>query len=160
MSEDGLWYKDAVFYELHVRSYQDGDNDGIGDFRGLTSRLDYLQDLGVDCIWLLPFYESPLRDDGYDIADYETINPSYGTMRDFRAFVDEAHKRGLRVVTELVFNHTSYRRRTSSASDARPESRISASTSTNERNFSASSANTPPIARPRIVRRTFSESDP
>ncbi len=101
------WYKDAVIYELHVRAFHDSNDDGIGDFRGLTSKLDYLQDLGVTALWLLPFYPSPLRDDGYDIADYSSINPSYGTMRDFRRFLDEAHKRGLRVITELVINHTS-----------------------------------------------------
>ncbi len=107
MADDGLWYKDAVFYELHVRSFQDGTGDGIGDFRGLTSRLDYLQNLGIDCIWLLPFYESPFRDDGYDIADFTKIHPRYGTLEDFQAFLDEAHKRGLRVIADLVINHTS-----------------------------------------------------
>jgi len=101
------WYKDAIIYELHVRAFQDSDGDGIGDFRGLTSRLDYLQDLGVTAIWLLPFYPSPLRDDGYDIADYTAVHPDYGTMADFRRFVTEAHKRDLRVITELVINHTS-----------------------------------------------------
>ncbi|HEV3165452.1 MAG TPA: maltose alpha-D-glucosyltransferase [Isosphaeraceae bacterium] len=107
MSDDGLWYKDAVFYELHVRSFQDADGDGIGDFRGLTSRLDYIQDLGVDCIWLLPMYASPLRDDGYDIADYTSIHPSYGTMQDFQDFLNTAHSRGLKVIADLVLNHTS-----------------------------------------------------
>jgi len=102
-----LWYKDAIIYELHVKSYCDSDADGIGDFPGLTSKLDYLQDLGVTAIWLLPFYPSPLRDDGYDIADYYTVHPSYGTLDDFRTFLDEAHARGLRVITELVINHTS-----------------------------------------------------
>src|SRR3954469_18697633 len=104
---DPLWYKDAIIYELHVRAFQDSDGDGIGDFRGLTRRLDYLQDLGVTALWLLPFYPSPLRDDGYDIADYTDIHPNYGTLNDFRAFLDEAHRRGLRVITELVLNHTS-----------------------------------------------------
>ena len=107
MAEDGLWYKDAVFYELHVRSFQDSNGDGVGDFRGLTSRLDYIRDLGVDCIWLLPFYDSPLKDDGYDIADYRTIHPNYGTMADFEDFLAAAHRRGLRVITDLVMNHTS-----------------------------------------------------
>ena len=107
MAEDGHWYKDAVFYELHVRSFQDGKNDGVGDFRGLTSRLDYLKDLGIDCIWLLPFFDSPLRDDGYDIADYRKVHPNYGTMEDFQAFLDAAHQRGLRVIADLVMNHTS-----------------------------------------------------
>ena len=84
---DPLWYKDAVIYEVHVRAFYDSDADGIGDFRGLTSKLEYLRELGVSAIWLLPFYPSPLRDDGYDIADYTTVNPSYGTLRDFRGFL-------------------------------------------------------------------------
>jgi len=94
-------------YELHVRTFHDSDGDGIGDFRGLTQKLDYLQDLGVTALWLLPFCPSPLRDDGYDIADYSTIHPHYGSLRDFRDFLWEAHQRGLRVITELVVNHTS-----------------------------------------------------
>jgi len=101
------WHLDAVIYQLHVRTFCDSNGDGIGDFPGLTSRLPYLQDLGVTCLWLLPFYESPLRDDGYDIAHYERIHPPYGTHDDFRRFLDEAHARGLRVITELVINHTS-----------------------------------------------------
>ncbi|HUF53374.1 MAG TPA: maltose alpha-D-glucosyltransferase [Dehalococcoidia bacterium] len=105
--DDALWYKDAIIYQLHVRSFADSDADGIGDFRGLTDKLDYLQDLGVTAIWLLPFYPSPLRDDGYDIADYMDVNPSYGSLRDFQVLLREAHRRGLRVVTELVLNHTS-----------------------------------------------------
>ncbi|HVW22085.1 MAG TPA: maltose alpha-D-glucosyltransferase [Opitutaceae bacterium] len=104
---DPLWYKDAVIYQLHVKAFFDSNGDGVGDFRGLTTKLDYLKDLGITALWLLPFYPSPLRDDGYDIADYRGIHPSYGTMPDFRIFVREAHKRGLRVVTELVINHTS-----------------------------------------------------
>ena len=104
---DPLWYKDAVIYELHVKTFHDSDGDGIGDFRGLIQKLDYLQELGITAIWLLPFYPSPLRDDGYDIADYYDVNPNYGTLDDFRAFLAEAHKRGLRVITELVINHTS-----------------------------------------------------
>lgn len=107
LPNDPHWYKDAIIYELHVRSFYDSDGDGIGDFRGLTQKLDYIQDLGVTAIWLLPFYPSPLKDDGYDIADYTSVNPSYGTMRDVRAFVREAHRRGLHVITELVCNHTS-----------------------------------------------------
>ncbi|MDR7548913.1 MAG: maltose alpha-D-glucosyltransferase [Armatimonadota bacterium] len=107
LSEDPLWYKDAVIYELHVRGFYDSDGDGVGDFRGLTQKLGYLQDLGVTALWLLPFYPSPLRDDGYDIADYTGVHPSYGTLRDFEAFLHEAHRRGLRVITELVLNHTS-----------------------------------------------------
>jgi maltose alpha-D-glucosyltransferase / alpha-amylase len=105
--DDLLWYKDAVIYQLHVKAYSDANGDGIGDFKGLASKLDYIEDLGVTAIWLLPFYPSPLHDDGYDIADYRNINPSYGTMRDFRLFVREAHRRGLHVITELVVNHTS-----------------------------------------------------
>ena len=104
---DPLWYKRAVIYQAHVRSFCDSDTNGIGDFRGLTEKLDYLQDLGVTAIWLLPFYPSPLRDDGYDISDYCSINPIYGTLADFKAFLREAHKRGLRVITELVINHMS-----------------------------------------------------
>src|SRR5262245_20652513 len=104
---DPLWYKDAIIYEVHVRAFQDSNADGIGDFRGLTERLDYLRDLGVTAIWLLPFYPSPLKDDGYDIADYNSINPIYGTLRDFKVFLQEAHRRNLRVITELVVNHTS-----------------------------------------------------
>jgi maltose alpha-D-glucosyltransferase/alpha-amylase len=104
---DPLWYKDAIIYELHVKTFADSDRDGIGDFRGLIQKLDYLHELGITAIWLLPFYPSPLKDDGYDIADYFDVNPNYGTLEDFRAFLDEAHKRGLRVITELVINHTS-----------------------------------------------------
>jgi len=104
---DPLWYRDAIIYELHVRSFFDSTGNGIGDFPGLTSRLDYLQDLGITAIWLLPFYPSPLRDDGYDIADYREVNPAYGTLDDFRTFLGEAHRRGIRVITELVVNHTS-----------------------------------------------------
>lgn len=105
--ENPQWYKDAIIYELHVRTFYDSNGDGYGDFQGLTEKLDYLQDLGVTAIWLLPFYPSPLRDDGYDIADYTKVNPTYGTMQDVRRFVSEAHRRGLRVITELVCNHTS-----------------------------------------------------
>ncbi len=101
------WYKDAIIYELHVRAYHDSVGDGTGDFRGLTQKLDYLQDLGVTALWLLPFYPSPLRDDGYDIADYSQIHPDYGTMESFREFLAAAHQRNLRVITELVINHTS-----------------------------------------------------
>ncbi|HEV2446081.1 MAG TPA: maltose alpha-D-glucosyltransferase [Candidatus Sulfopaludibacter sp.] len=104
---DPLWYKDAIIYEIHVRAFADSNNDGIGDFPGLLSRLDYLQDLGVTCLWLLPFFPSPLRDDGYDIANYCDVNPSYGTLADFKAFLDAAHQRGMQVMIELVINHTS-----------------------------------------------------
>jgi maltose alpha-D-glucosyltransferase/alpha-amylase len=106
-TNDPLWYKDAIVYQLHIKAFFDTSGDGIGDFVGLTQKLDYLSELGVSAIWLLPFYPSPLRDDGYDISDYKNINPAYGTMRDFRNFVREAHKRDLRVITELVVNHTS-----------------------------------------------------
>jgi maltose alpha-D-glucosyltransferase/alpha-amylase len=105
--ESARWYQDAVIYELHVRAFQDSNADGIGDFVGLVQRLDYLRDLGATAVWLLPFYPSPLRDDGYDIANYRAIHPAYGTMRDFRTFLREAHRRELRVITELVLNHTS-----------------------------------------------------
>ncbi len=101
------WYKDAVIYELHIKAFYDSNNDGIGDFAGLLQRLDYLQELGVTAIWVLPFYPSPLRDDGYDIADYYTINPRYGNIEEFKQFLDQAHKRNLKVITELVVNHTS-----------------------------------------------------
>jgi len=104
---DELWYKDAIIYQLHVKAFADSNNDGIGDFVGLTEKLDYLQELGVTALWLLPFYPSPGRDDGYDIADYGAINPDFGTMKDFRRFIGEAKRRGLRVITELVINHTS-----------------------------------------------------
>ncbi len=108
-ASDPLWYKDAILYELHVRAFNDSNNDGIGDLRGLIERLDYVQDLGVTCLWLLPFFPSPLRDDGYDISDYLNIHPDYGTLEDFQALLDAAHDRGLQVMIELVVNHTSDR---------------------------------------------------
>ncbi|MBD0370117.1 MAG: maltose alpha-D-glucosyltransferase [Pyrinomonadaceae bacterium] len=107
LRDDPLWYKDAVFYEVYVRGFYDSNGDGIGDFRGLTEKLDYLEWLGVDCLWLLPMYVSPLRDGGYDISDYYTILPEFGTIEDFKTFLDEAHARGIRVITDLVINHTS-----------------------------------------------------
>src|SRR5262249_38502199 len=107
MNDDQLWYKDAIIYETHVKAFFDSNNDGVGDIPGLIQKLDYLQDLGITCIWLLPFYPSPLRDDGYDIAAYRGINPLYGSLTDFRHFIREAHRRKLRVMTELVINHTS-----------------------------------------------------
>ncbi|MCC6173817.1 MAG: maltose alpha-D-glucosyltransferase [Chloroflexi bacterium] len=107
LEDDDLWYKDAIVYELHVRAFYDSDADGIGDFRGLIEKLDYLKDLGVTCIWILPFFPSPLKDDGYDIANYHDVHPSLGTLVDFETFVIEAHRRGLRVMTEMVMNHTS-----------------------------------------------------
>ncbi len=106
-ADDPQWYRDAVIYELHIKAYADSNGDGVGDFRGLTERLDHVQSLGVNTVWLLPFYPSPLRDDGYDVADYRDVHPKYGTLDDFRSFVAEAHRRGLRVITELVVNHTS-----------------------------------------------------
>ncbi|HEY7300553.1 MAG TPA: maltose alpha-D-glucosyltransferase [Xanthobacteraceae bacterium] len=126
LEDDGLWYKDAIIYQLHVKAFADSNNDGIGDFAGLTDRLDYLQDLGVTALWLLPFYPSPGRDDGYDIADYRRINSDFGSMRDFRRFMHEAKRRRLRVIIELVINHTSDQhpwfrraRRSKRGSDAR-----------------------------------------
>jgi maltose alpha-D-glucosyltransferase/alpha-amylase len=101
------WYKDAIIYELHIKAFSDGNGDGIGDFTGLLEKISYLKDLGVTAIWLLPFYPSPLRDDGYDISDYYSINPSYGNIRDFKRFLKECHRSGLKVITELVINHTS-----------------------------------------------------
>jgi maltose alpha-D-glucosyltransferase/alpha-amylase len=106
-TDRALWYKDAVIYQLHVKAFFDSNGDGVGDFKGLTSKLDYIQELGVNVVWLLPFYPSPLKDDGYDIADYRNVHPQYGTREDFKSFLDEAHRRGLRVITELVVNHTS-----------------------------------------------------
>ncbi len=105
--DDPLWYKDAIVYEVHVKAFQDANNDGVGDFRGLIDRLDYLEELGVNTLWLLPFYPSPLRDDGYDISDYHNVNPSYGTRQDVRTLIRELHRRHMRLVTELVINHTS-----------------------------------------------------
>lgn len=107
LSDTLHWYKDAIIYELHIKAFKDGNGDGIGDFQGLSEKLDYLQWLGVTAIWLLPFYPSPLRDDGYDIADYYGINPRYGTLEEFKTLLDEAHRRGLKVITELVINHSS-----------------------------------------------------
>jgi maltose alpha-D-glucosyltransferase/alpha-amylase len=107
MNENPLWYKDAVFYEVNVRAYRDSNADGHGDLVGLASKLDYLQDLGVDCLWLLPIYASPLVDDGYDIADYYKVHPDYGTVQDFKDLIQGAHQRGIRVIADLVLNHTS-----------------------------------------------------
>ena len=107
LESDELWFQDAIIYQLHVKAFADSNNDGMGDFAGLTEKLDYLEDLGVTALWLLPFYPSPGRDDGYDISDYLHINPDFGTMQDFRRFMQEARRRKLRVITELVINHTS-----------------------------------------------------
>src|ERR1700740_1065092 len=100
LDSDELWYKDAIIYQLHVKAFADSNNDGVGDFAGLTEKLDYLQDLGITAVWVLPFCPSPWRDDGYDISDYTNVHPSYGSLRDFQGFLREAHLRGLRVITE------------------------------------------------------------
>src|SRR6266851_8350291 len=105
--DDPLWYKDAVIYQLNVKSFFDSNDDGIGDFKGLTSKLEYIRDLGVNTIWLMPFYPSPLKDDGYDISDYQNVHPQYGTLDDFRTMMHEAHRLGLKVVTVLIINNTS-----------------------------------------------------
>ena len=107
VKEDLLWYKDAIIYQVHVRTFYDSNGDGIGDFQGLEQKLDYLQELGTNAIWLMPFFPSPLRDDGYDIADYYSVHSSYGTLDDFRKFLKAAHDRGIRVIIEMVLNHTS-----------------------------------------------------
>ena len=107
LNTDVLWYKDAIIYQVHVRTFHDSNGDGIGDFPGLEQRLDYLQELGVSAIWLMPFFPSPLRDDGYDISDYQTVHPGYGTLEDFRKLLESAHERGIRVIIEMVLNHTS-----------------------------------------------------
>ena len=107
LTQDGLWYKDAIIYQVHVRTFRDSNADGIGDFRGLAEKLDYLQELGINALWLMPFFPSPLRDDGYDIADYRSVHPSYGTLDDFKNFLGAAHERGIRVIVEMVLNHTS-----------------------------------------------------
>ncbi|MCC6616607.1 MAG: maltose alpha-D-glucosyltransferase [Anaerolineae bacterium] len=117
-----LWYKDAVFYQVHVRTFYDSNGDGIGDFPGLTEKLDHIKSLGVDCIWLLPFYPSPLRDDGYDIADYRNVHPDYGTLSDFKRFLRKAHRLGLRVVADLVMNHTSDQHAWFQAARSNPDS--------------------------------------
>ena len=106
-NKDALWYKDAIIYQVHVRTFYDSNGDGIGDFLGLDQKLDYLQELGINTIWLMPFFPSPLRDDGYDIADYDSVHSSYGTLEDFKKFLESAHERGIRVIIEMVLNHTS-----------------------------------------------------
>ena len=107
LNRDVLWYKDAIIYQVHVRTFHDSNGDGIGDFPGLEEKLDYLQELGTSAIWLMPFFPSPLRDDGYDIADYNAVHSSYGTLEDFRKFLGSAHDRGIRIIIEMVSNHTS-----------------------------------------------------
>ena len=107
IESDPQWYRDAIIYELHVKAFFDSNQDGVGDFPGLIQKLDYLQGLGITCLWILPFYPSPLRDDGYDISNYSRVNKLYGVRKDFKKFVREAHDRNIRVITELVINHTS-----------------------------------------------------
>ena len=107
LTPDDRWYQRAVFYEVFVRGFYDANGDGTGDLRGLTEKLDYLEWLGIDCIWLLPFYQSPLRDGGYDISNFFALHPDYGSVEDFREFVEQAHQRGMRVIADLVMNHTS-----------------------------------------------------
>jgi maltose alpha-D-glucosyltransferase / alpha-amylase len=107
LPQDALWYKDAIVYQVHVRTFRDSNGDGIGDFRGLAEKLDYLQELGINALWLMPFFPSPLRDDGYDISDYRSVHPTYGTLDDFKNFLVAAHERGIRVIVEMVLNHTS-----------------------------------------------------
>ncbi len=121
-ADQSLWYQDAVFYELYIRAFADGNSDGHGDFKGVMSRLDYLQELGVDCIWLLPMYPSPLKDDGYDISNYMGIHPDYGSLQDWRDFLEQAHRRGLRVVVDLVLNHSSDQHRWFQAARSSPAS--------------------------------------
>jgi maltose alpha-D-glucosyltransferase/alpha-amylase len=152
MPDEPLWFKDAIFYELRVRSFFDSNADGIGDFAGLTQKLDYLQDLGVTTLWLLPFYPSPMRDDGYDTADYCDVQPDCGTLEDFQTFLAEAHARGLRVVTELVLNHTSdqhpWFQRARHAKDGSPE-----------RNFYVWSDNAERYKEARIIFQDFEHSN-
>ena len=152
IGEEPLWYKDAVIYELHVRAFADGNADGIGDFKGLTEKLDYLHDLGVTALWLLPFYPSPLRDDGYDIASYTEIHADFGTLKDFKLFLREAHRRGLRVITELVLNHTS---------DQHPwfQRARRAASGTRERNFYVWSDNQDKYQEARIIFKDFETSN-
>ena len=107
LPDDQLWFKDVVIYQLHLKTFFDSNADGYGDIPGLIEKLDYIQDLGANCLWLLPFYPSPLRDDGYDISDYKALNPVYGSIDDFKNLIAEAHRRGIRLITELVLNHTS-----------------------------------------------------
>jgi maltose alpha-D-glucosyltransferase/alpha-amylase len=150
--DDPLWYKDAIIYEVHVRAFFDADGDGMGDFKGLTQKLDYLQDLGVTAIWTLPFYPSPLRDDGYDIADYTNIHPDYGTLRDFRNFLKAAHERGLRVITELVLNHTSDQHPWFQRARRAPPGSV-------ERNFYVWSDTTEKYQEARIIFKDFEQSN-
>lgn len=145
---DPQWYKDAVIYQVHVKSFYDANNDGIGDFAGLIEKLDYIADLGVNTLWLLPFYPSPRRDDGYDIAQYRGVHSDYGSLADARRFIAEAHRRGLRVITELVINHTSDQHPGSSAPATRrrgraPATTTSGRTATRNTRVRGSSSSTP-----------------
>ena len=152
LTDDPLWFKDAIIYQMHVRAFCDGNGDGMGDFRGVIQKLDYLQQLGVTALWLLPFYPSPLRDDGYDTADYYSVHPSYGTLDDVKEFLAEAHKRGLRVITEVVINHTS---------DQHPwfqRARLSPAGSP-ERNFYVWSDTADRYAEARIIFKDFERSN-
>ncbi|HTF20868.1 MAG TPA: alpha-amylase family glycosyl hydrolase, partial [Chryseolinea sp.] len=106
-ANEALWFKDAIIYEVSVRAFYDGDGDGIGDFQGLIQKLDYLEDLGINTIWLLPFFPSPLKDDGFDVTEYCDVHPDYGTLTDFKQFLKEAHRKNIKVITELILNHTS-----------------------------------------------------
>ncbi|MBN1654822.1 MAG: maltose alpha-D-glucosyltransferase [Deltaproteobacteria bacterium] len=152
LPEEPFWYKDAIIYELHVRAFFDSDGDGIGDFQGLCNKLDYVKDLGVTALWLLPFYPSPLRDDGYDIADYTDIHPNYGTLHDFRVFLREAHKRGIRVITELVINHTSIDHPWFQRARLAPPG-------SNERDFYLWSDTTEPFKETRVIFQDFETSN-
>lgn len=147
-----LWYKDAIIYEVHVRAFADSNGDGIGDFAGLTEKLDYLKDLGITALWLLPFYPSPLRDGGYDIADYDGVHPDYGTTEDFLRFLEEAHRRDLKVITELVLNHTSIEHRWFERARRAPKG-------SPERDFYVWSATPEPYASARIIFRDFETSN-
>src|SRR5215213_2465501 len=145
------WYKDAIIYELHIKAFSDSNADGIGDFGGLLSKLDYLQELGITAIWLLPFYPSPLKDDGYDIADYYKINSSYGTIEQFKEFLKEAHRRNLKVITELVINHTSDQHPWFQRARSSPRARPNATTTcgaTPTRNMPAPASSSPTPRNP------------
>jgi maltose alpha-D-glucosyltransferase/alpha-amylase len=152
VTDESRWYQDAVIYQTHVKAFFDSDADGIGDFRGLTTKLEYLQDLGVTTLWILPFYPSPLRDDGYDTADYTGVHPSYGTLRDFKAFMREARRQGLRVITELVLNHTSDQHPWFQRSRRAPEG-------SPERDFYVWSDTTDRYAQARIIFQDFEVSN-
>ena len=119
--DDPLWYKNAIFYQVYLRAFKDSNGDGRGDLQGLTGQLDYLKELGVDCIWLMPIYPSPLKDDGYDIADFHGIASMYGSMEDFKVLMHAVHERGMRLIMDLVMNHTSDQHRWFQAATRRPQ---------------------------------------